>query len=1114
MAGVAKAPKARKAKVGQSLAFSDKLVLNQWILSLLGVDPLAEYKKGNRVVRPFHVLAKTLRDCPEGVSEDNLHHFYQQMKIHWQPQASISPGALLQYEQNIVDHTEWLNQGRERPIVWKYYQWLSLLFAEIYLHQYFSDRDSLLEKLNAYVARFNAHWRAQHFATGITPYTVDELNKLCLQNATGSGKTLLMHVNYRQFAHYAEEHGQHDMVTRTLLITPNEGLSSQHEQEMKLSGIEVGRLVMDNNDMFSSQHGHLTRIDFIEITKLGEKDGDRTIATRNLGDQNLILVDEGHRGMGKSEEEGWYRQRARLTEKGFAFEYSATFKEAVKAANNARIEETYAKQVLFDYSYRYFYEDGYGKDYRIFNIPKSQADHEFLYLTACMLGFYQQLRLYKERKANYSAYNLEKPLWVFVGGSVSKAVRSKKLKGKAVEVVDETASDIVQVLGFIARFLAKPQQAMRAIEILLSKAGKETGLVDGAGNDIFHGAFIFLRNRLQAGETAADIHTDILHTLFNNRAGGQLQLLRLKGDSGELLLRAGNSEQHFGLINVGDALGLARHVEEESDKGRFPPITIDDSDFHAAQFESVKESSSPINILMGAKKFVEGWDCWRVSTLALMRVGRSEGSQIIQLFGRGVRLKGYDWTLKRSRAATPVSQPEYIHYIETLNVFGVQADFMEKFRDFLKEEGLPGNDSKQVFQIPMNLTYDFGHKLKVIRPKLKDGTGREYNFNRDGAMPLFGGVPDYLTKNRVEVDWYPKIQAIVAKEIKPGAGALTNPNKTWFGDEHIAFLDTKQLFFELEQYKARENLYSLIILPQAISGLLKNPSWYLLSVPANLMALDSYANVRVWNQIALELLKRYCKKYFLYAADAFIRPRLEVRELGPADKNLPEPDEQYQLTVDASEKQLINDIEILQAEIEKEIKAKPKPKRRLIEAGQLKACILGNHLFQPLLFAEKGSPITIAPVSLNDSEKNFVVDLMEWLDANEKDLQAAGTSLYLLRNKSRGSGIGFFEAGNFYPDFILWLVTGDQQKVVFIEPHGISHEGREHPKVKFHKTIKDVESRLGGKNITLESFIVTPTRFMAVQDRGLTIDEWAAIHVLFMNEGQQDYVDRLFKRLL
>ena len=1095
--------KPKKApKLMSALPFTDKLVLNQWLISVFGVDTFAIHKDGNRVVRPMQFLAKQLRDCREGLDADNLHFFYQQLKINWQPKAELKPDALLQYEENIVAHTQWLNEGRDRPIEWKYYQWLSLLFAEIYLHQYFSDREKLLEQLNDYVRRFNAHWQEQNFATGISEYSLEELNKLCLQNATGSGKTLLMHINYRQFAHYAKEVGKHDLVTRTLLITPNEGLSSQHEQELRQSGIEVSRLVLDNNDlggtmdMYASGYDHLTRIDFIEITKLGDKDGPNSIATRNLGDQNLILVDEGHRGMGKSEEEGWMKQRERLVEKGFAFEYSATFKEAVKAANNAKIEESYAKAVLFDYSYRYFYEDGYGKDYRIFNIPKSQADHEFLYLTACLLGFYQQLRLYKERKTNYAPYNIEKPLWVFVGSSVSKASATTGSD-------QETVADVVRVLRYFAQFLAEPQKAIQEIDKLLNRTGIATGLVDNNGNDIFHGAFLFLRQCSANGEKPADIHRDILANLFNNAAGGQLQLLRLKGDSGELVLRAGNSDSHFGLINVGDALGLSKHVQDTC-----PQIAVDDSDFLAAQFASVKESSSPINVLIGAKKFVEGWDCWRVSTLGLMRVGRSEGSQIIQLFGRGVRLKGYEWSLKRSRAATPMRQPEYIHYLETLNVFGVQADFMDKFRDFLKEEGLPGNDNKKTFQIPMNMTYDFGHKLKVLRPKRKTSDGKEYNFNRDGAMPIFGKVPDYLTKNRIEVDWYPKIQAIVAQGT--GSAAAIQANQAIFTDEHIAFLDIDKLYFDLEQYKARENLYSLIIQPNAIRSLLLSHNWYVLYVTGELMALNRYANVRIWNQIALELLKKYSKKFFLYAADEFIRPRLEVRVLDRNDDNLPILDECYQLTVDSSELQLISDIEKLQAEIEQDLLAKRN--KQPDEGARFGACILANHLYQPLLYAQKGCPVTIAPVSLNESEKTFVVDLIDWLEANQAVLQEQKTSIYLLRNKSRGSGVGFFEAGNFYPDFILWAVTGNHQVIAFIEPHGISREGQDNAKIEFHKKIKDVENRLIDKQVRLESFILTPTEFSAVSDRGLSRQEWEERHVLFMDN--KDYIGILFANIL
>ena len=79
----------------------------------------------------------------------------------------------------------------------------------------------------------------------------------------------------------------------------------------------------------------------------------------------------------------------------------ATFEQAVAASKNAVIEDAYAKCILFDYSYRYFYEDGFGKDYQILNLPESgdkKTDIERIYLTACLLKFYQQLRIYEQHR--------------------------------------------------------------------------------------------------------------------------------------------------------------------------------------------------------------------------------------------------------------------------------------------------------------------------------------------------------------------------------------------------------------------------------------------------------------------------------------------------------------------------------------------------------------------------------------------------------------------------------------------------------------------------------------------------------------------------------------------
>ena len=96
--------------------------------------------------------------------------------------------------------------------------------------------------------------------------------------------------------------------------------------------------------------------------------GDKTIAIDAFEGNNLVLIDEGHRGASGGEEGAWMRFRNALCEKGFSFEYSPTFGQAVKGKR--ALTDLYAKTVLIDYSYRYFYADGFGKDYQILNLDE------------------------------------------------------------------------------------------------------------------------------------------------------------------------------------------------------------------------------------------------------------------------------------------------------------------------------------------------------------------------------------------------------------------------------------------------------------------------------------------------------------------------------------------------------------------------------------------------------------------------------------------------------------------------------------------------------------------------------------------------------------------------
>jgi len=363
----------RRARRPQApaLRFDQRLVLNQWLLGLFEADS-------------FIPLTDGLHDTAlEGVDENNVSRFHHVIAARLFPRQQLSRDLLRAYDENIVRHTQTISARRSEPLRWKYFQYLGLLFTEIYLDRYFRAADQLLDDLNAHVAKFNLD---KSDRDQIKPYVADDLRKLAFWSATGSGKTLLMHVNICQYRHYLKLHGRERELNRTILLTPNEGLSRQHLQEFETSGIAAEIFSKESTGLFA---GH--SVEILEITKLSEDSGDKTIAVDAFEGNNLVLVDEGHRGAGGFK---WKKNRDQLCAAGFSFEYSATFSQALKAANKPELTEEYARCVLFDYSYKYFYRDGFGKDYRILNLADDKNDEtRRLYLTACLLAFYQQVVL-------------------------------------------------------------------------------------------------------------------------------------------------------------------------------------------------------------------------------------------------------------------------------------------------------------------------------------------------------------------------------------------------------------------------------------------------------------------------------------------------------------------------------------------------------------------------------------------------------------------------------------------------------------------------------------------------------------------------------------------------
>ena len=117
------------------LKFDQKLVLNQWILSLFEA-------------KNFEQLTIGMKEPErEGFDEDNISRFYYVLSSRLFERKELTSDFLLAYDQNIVRHWKAITERRNMEgqiLNLKYFQYLSLLFTEIYLDRYFQDSGKLL----------------------------------------------------------------------------------------------------------------------------------------------------------------------------------------------------------------------------------------------------------------------------------------------------------------------------------------------------------------------------------------------------------------------------------------------------------------------------------------------------------------------------------------------------------------------------------------------------------------------------------------------------------------------------------------------------------------------------------------------------------------------------------------------------------------------------------------------------------------------------------------------------------------------------------------------------------------------------------------------------------
>lgn len=1008
------------------------LILNKYLLSIFGASD-------------FRDLQEKLKDTRVGVDSDGRSHFVNAIRSSFE-NGKISENDLLRYDENIQNYVRKINYKRE-PVSLKYFQYLAVLFTEIVLDNLKNRKEGFLYELNEFLNNYKQE------ITLIDDFTEDDLNKLAFWMATGSGKTLIAHINYYQFFNY-----KLFSPDNIIFITPNEGLSKQHFEELQKSGIPAVLYGGSLNGGLKNEREVLV----IEMTKFVEekKGGGVTLPVDVFEGRNLVFVDEGHKGR-RSEDQKWARLRDKLAENGFVFEYSATFGQILSEKNKEILEE-YAKAIVFDYSYKYFYLDGYGKDFSVLNVKQAKiSEQEFqeTMFIANLLSFYEQLLVYEENTHLAKEYNLEKPLWIFVGTTVT---------GKE-------EPDVVQIVEFINKVIMDGDWAEEWAKKILN--GK-TNLKDEDNKDLFEDRFKYLRRSID--------FENLYKKVFGGK--GSLRVYEIKNAQGEFGLKVGENN-YFGVINIGDVSGFKKQLEKKG-------IPVEQDAVSGSLFNEIKTEGSSINILIGSKKFIEGWDTWRVSSMGLLNIGKEQGPQIIQLFGRGVRLKGKEMSLKRSDEKSPVQ------FLEMLNIYGIKADYLNNFLEAIRKEEI----EFETIEIPVKPQHE--EKWKDLYTLTKDEKKR---FEEEEILRL---KPD--DKIYLKIDLLPKVSMYLAKERKEEKGEIvgiktaeikSEVESLPFPEDKIDILDWNRIWHEVNEYKIIRGYWNLVINKEKLRNLLLSDKCKIQIMP-DVLDVETKDDLKRLEDIAILIIKKYIEKFYKKYANRFEMNYLKYEPFSNQKEKLLLPfayekGEKYIIQISKEKKDLIDKIRTLANDLQKLFKE---------ETNELPRVYFDKHLFLPILIKSKEID-KITPEGLEESEKKFINDFKNYLKINKERFKDC--EIYLLRNFPK-SGTGFqLQWAEFYPDFILWIKRGAKQTIVFIEPHGLEHsKGLDDEKIKFAGsdtqaiTIKKIEQEINKKekkDITLEYFLLSPTFYIDLI-KGVSNppsqDEYEHSHVLFLNDSE------------
>jgi hypothetical protein len=398
-------------------------------------------------------------------------------------------------------------------------------------------------------------------------------------------------------------------------------------------------------------------------------------------------------------------------------------------------------------------------------------------------------------------------------------------------------------------------------------------------------------------------------------------------------------------------------------------MTLAEDALADAWFPHIDEPDSPLHFLIGAKKFIEGWSSWRVSAMGLLNIGRSEGSEIIQLFGRGVRLKGLNASLKRSTFLPTQVHPPQLAQLERLQIFAVRSNYMEKFQEVITREGVdPADYIELVLPIWKDAAALAGDKLSILDPPAEE------RFRRESSLllsPQRGWDTSVNYTTRLEL-----LQSTESREEVGSGHAGSAVEKTAREAEWLPWLDFDTLYLDLLAHVEECEYENLALTPASVRTLIESDEPKL-----TIKAPNSFFSVRSWedrqrvHEAVIDALRKYTDRYYRKRQQKWETHHLNLIPLREAHPNFPTPG--YRIRVPRrlaeSSKRFVEDLRAFVASC---------PRAIWDGSERIEAITkFGEHLYQPLIIEQTNidaQKLAFRPEPLNWSEKRFVEGLRDF----------------------------------------------------------------------------------------------------------------------------------------